>query len=69
MRALPYVVSAVVYGVVFIIVGYLCYAAAGDASGSTAIRRWLTRSSEVPWWFVVGALIGIAQHWLRVQRN
>ncbi|MGO1163514.1 hypothetical protein ACTOV4_16400 [Brucella sp. C7-11G] len=69
MRALPYIVSAAVYGVVFLIAGYICYKIGGSAGGLASFKSWLTRSNEVPWWFVVGALIGVAQHWLRVQRN
>lgn len=70
MTKLGYVISGIIGAAGGVVVGYIVYAVAQDASGAVAFGYWLksiTRHSS-PYWALVGCLTGLGLRFLAATR-
>jgi len=60
MQRSRYVASAVVFGALFILIGFFADAVSSGAEGGYAFGFWLSHPGLWFWWFIAGGAIGAA---------
>ncbi len=61
-KYLPYIVAGITFGAVFVVIGYLGYAAGSGAEGASDFWYWVSNRPirhGVHLWFALGAAIGV----------